>query len=1197
MIQRRDLDEAGFRGERFAEHELDLKGDSDVLCLTQPAVVASIHDAFLEVGADIVTTNSFNATAIAQADYGLEGHVAELNRAAASIAKESCAHWSAITPEQPRFAAGSLGPMNKSLSLSPDVNDPAFRTVTFDEVYAAYREQVSGLLDGGIDILLAETIFDTLNGKAALMACRDVLDERNLADAIPIVLSVTVVDRSGRNLSGQTVDAFWTSVAHADPWAVGINCSLGATEIRPYLSELSSVATTLVSCYPNAGLPNEFGGYDEQPDTTSALLGAFADDGLVNLVGGCCGTMPAHITAIAAAVADKPPRDVPDAAVREPTFSGLETFTVTPESNFVMVGERTNVTGSKRFAELIKNDDYQTALEVALDQVRGGANVLDVNMDEGMLDSEAAMTRFLNMIASEPEIARIPIMVDSSKWSVIEAGLKCIQGKGIVNSISLKEGESEFLEQARQVRRYGAAVVVMAFDEEGQADTVERKLAICKRAYDLLIKEAGFAPTDIIFDPNVLAVATGIEEHNEFAKAFIEAAALLKEQCPGALVSGGISNLSFSFRGNNVVREAIHSSFLFHAIRAGLDMGIVNAGQLILYEDIEPALLEHVEDIIFNRRDDATERLVELAETVRGEGTRRTHDLTWREGNVEERLAYAVIHGTVDFIEDDTEEARAAYERPLHVIEGPLMDGMRVVGDLFGDGKMFLPQVVKSARAMKRAVAYLEPFMEDEKEGGNTQGKIVLATVKGDVHDIGKNIVGVVLGCNNYTVIDLGVMVHTDTILTTAVEEGCDMVGLSGLITPSLEQMVGVAEEMKRREIDLPLLIGGATTSKQHTAVKIAPAYDGPVVHVLDASRVIDVVSKLRDADRRDSFMIDVHEEQNAARASHESRSRKQLLSYEAATSRRLKLDWDETVLDTPSFTGVKSIEVDIETLTRYIDWTFFFSAWELRGKYPRILDDPTIGDAARELFQHGQALLQRIVDEKLLEARGAYGFWPAASMADDVVLFSDEDRAETVARFSFLRQQTQHVDERPNLSLADFVAPHDGPARDYVGAYAVTAGLGAEELAASFEAEHDDYHAIMAKALADRLAEAFAEFLHERVRSEWGYEPKGRWTPAELIGEPYRGIRPAFGYPACPDHLQKRDLFKLLDVEPLGLGLTESCAMTPAASVSGMYFSHPDSRYFGIGRIGVDQLESYAARRGISIDEARSWLAPLLDS
>ena len=1195
-VQALAFDEEGYRGSRFATHGHDLKGDADVLCLTQPDSIRAIHESFLAAGADIVTTNTFNSTAVAQADYGLEAEVTEINRSAAQIAKQACATWTARTPQRPRFAAGSLGPMNKSLSLSPDVDDPAFRTVTFDEVYEAYSEQASGLLDGGIDLLLVETIFDTLNGKAALMACRDVLAARDLTEAVPLVMSVTVIDRSGRNLSGQTVDAFWTSVAHSDAWAIGINCSLGATEIRPYLAELSRVATTLVSCYPNAGLPNEFGGYDETPDTTSALLGAFAEDGLVNMVGGCCGTTPAHITAIAAAVSDTAPRVVPSVAGALPSFSGLETFSITTESNFVMVGERTNVTGSKRFADLIKVDDYQTALEVALDQVRGGANILDVNMDEGMLDSEAAMTRFLNLIASEPEIARLPIMVDSSKWSVIEAGLKCLQGKGIVNSISLKEGEDEFMEHGRLIRRYGAGVVVMAFDEQGQAETVERKLEICERAFALLTEDAGFAPTDIIFDPNILAVATGIDEHNEFAKAFIEAASRIKERYPGALISGGISNLSFSFRGNNVVREAMHSAFLFRAIRAGLTMGIVNAGQLVTYSDIDPILLEHVEDVLFNRRADGTERLVELAETVRGDGTKREHDLSWREAPVGERLSHALVHGIVDFIEDDTEEARLGFERPLQVIEGPLMDGMRIVGDLFGDGKMFLPQVVKSARAMKRAVAYLEPYMADAEEESASRGKIVLATVKGDVHDIGKNIVGVVLGCNNYEVIDLGVMVPGDTVLSTAVEEGCDIVGVSGLITPSLDQMVDVAAEMRRRELDLPLLIGGATTSKQHTAVKIAPAYDGPVVHVLDASRVVDVVSTLLDGTRRDAFTQDVREDQDRARAGHAARSRKEFLPYARAQANRLEVDWSDTEISTPSFIGARTIEAELQTIARYIDWTFFFSAWELKGKYPRILDDRKVGPAARELFEHGQTLLQRIIDERLLTARGAYGFWPASSDGEEIVLYA-QDGGDVAARFSFLRQQTRHVDDRPNLSLADYVAPFNGRVTDYVGAYAVTAGIGAEELAAQFESEHDDYNAIMTKALADRLAEAFAEYLHEVVRAEWGYEPRGRWTPEELITEPYRGIRPAFGYPACPDHIQKRELFRLLDAESLGLRLTESCAMTPPASVSGLYLANPQARYFGVGRIDAEQLARYAERRALSLDEARTWLSPQLES
>ncbi|MFQ5426024.1 MAG: methionine synthase, partial [Gaiellales bacterium] len=980
-----------------------------------------------------------------------------------------------------------------------------------------------------------------------------------------------------------------------DPWAVGVNCSLGAAEIRSYLAELSRVAPTLVSCYPNAGLPNAFGRYDETPETTSSLLGSFARDGLVNVVGGCCGTGPDHVRAIAAAIDDVAPRVVPQRAFSYPTFSGLETLTIRPESTFVMVGERTNVTGSRRFADLIKNGDLQTALEVALDQVRSGANILDVNMDEGMLDSEAAMATFLQLIASEPEIARIPIMIDSSKWSVIEAGLKCVQGKGIVNSISLKEGEEQFLAQARAVRHYGAGVVVMAFDETGQAETVERKVEICERAYELLTTQAGFVPEDIVFDPNVLAVATGIEEHNGFAKAFIEATRLIKERCPGSLVSGGISNLSFSFRGNNAVREAMHSAFLYHAIDAGLDMGIVNAGQLVVYGDIPPDLLEHVEDVLFDRRPDATERLVTLAETVKGDGTRAEQSLAWREGTVQERLTHALVHGIVDFIEGDTEEARRACDRPLEVIEGPLMDGMKVVGDLFGDGKMFLPQVVKSARAMKRAVAYLEPYMEAEKQEASSRGKLVLATVKGDVHDIGKNIVGVVLGCNSYEVIDLGAMVPGADILDTAGAEGCDIVGLSGLITPSLDQMVQVAAEMDRRGLDLPLLIGGATTSRQHTAVKIAPAYPGPVVHVLDASRVVEVVSRLLDPERRADFETANRDDQERIRIAYNGRSSRPLRPYELAVENRLRLEFTADTVPAPSFTGRRIVDGDLETIARYIDWTFFFSAWELKGRFPKILDDPTIGEAARELYEHGQELLDRIVSERLLSARAVYGLWPGASSGDDIVVYADEKRKSVLHRLHLLRQQTEHVDDRPNLCLADYVAPEDNGTRDYIGAYAATAGLGVEELAAEYEAERDDYRAIMVKALADRLAEGFAEYLHERVRSEWGYEPRGRWTKEELIAERYRGIRPAFGYPACPDHSEKRILFDLLGAGDIGVALTDSCAMSPAASVSGLYLAHPASRYFSIGRLGRDQVLAYADRKDLPRDEVERWLAPNL--
>jgi 5-methyltetrahydrofolate--homocysteine methyltransferase len=1050
------------------------------------------------------------------------------------------------------------------------VDDPAYRAVTFDAVRAAYAEQMLALRDGGVDILLIETIFDSLNAKAAIVAAQEVTPD------LPLWISFTAVDRSGRNLSGQTAESFWVSIEHAKPLVVGVNCSLGATEMRPFVEDLSRAATTWVACYPNAGLPNEFGGYDEQPHDTSGALGEFARDGLVNIVGGCCGTTPDHVSAIKAAVDGVAPRRIPSPPPLT-RFSGLEPFTITPDTNFVMIGERTNVTGSAKFRRLIEGDDFQQALDVALEQVRGGANLIDVNMDADLLDGVQAMTTFLNLVATEPEIARLPIMVDSSRWSVLEAGLKCLQGKGVVNSLSLKEGEEAFLEQARTVRRYGAGVVVMAFDEQGQAETVERKVAICGRAFRLLVDEVGFAPEDIVFDPNVLAVATGIEEHQEFAKAFIEALPLIKERCPGAKTSGGISNLSFSFRGNDAVREAMHSAFLYHAIGAGLDMGIVNAGQLVVYEDIEPDLLERVEDVIFNRRPDATERLVEYAERVRGEGTRRELDLSWREAPVEKRLEYALVHGVVDFIEEDAEEARQKLARPLDVIEGPLMAGMQVVGDLFGAGKMFLPQVVKSARAMKRAVAYLEPYMEDDKASGRTQGKVVLATVKGDVHDIGKNIVGVVLGCNNYEVLDLGVMVPADAVLDAALDNGADIVGLSGLITPSLDHMVDVAHEMERRGLSLPLLIGGATTSRQHTAVRIAPQYGQPVVHVLDASRVVGVVSDLLDPDRRRRLDTENREEQERLRDQYAERERKPLLSIDDARANRQQLSFDD--LSTPAFTGPKVVEPDLETLREYIDWQFFFHAWELKGKFPAILDQP----AARELYDDAQELLDEIVSKKLLRARGVYGFWPASSDGDDVVLADG-------TRFCFLRQQSAYGDSRPNRSLADVVAP----AGDHLGAFAVTAGIGVDELAARYEAEHDDYRAIMVKALADRLAEAFAEYLHEVARREW-YESGSKLSAEDLAAERFRGIRPAFGYPACPDHSEKRKLFELLDAESIGIALTESFAMTPAASVSGIYLSHPDARYFSVGRIARDQVEDYAARKGVSLSEAERWLRPNL--
>jgi 5-methyltetrahydrofolate--homocysteine methyltransferase len=1177
LIQSELRGEDAYRGERFRNHPRDVAGDPDLLNLTRPDVIARIHDDYFAAGADIATTNTFTATTIGQADYGLEDAVTEMNLEGARLARSAADEWTARTPDRPRFVAGSVGPLNVTLSLSPKVDDAAYRAVTFEAVRDAYAHQMRALRDGGVDFLLIETVFDSLNAKAAIVAALEETPE------LPLWLSFTAVDRSGRNLSGQTVEAFWLSVEHANPLVVGVNCALGATEMRPFVEDLSRIATTWVSCYPNAGLPNEFGSHDEQPSDTSRFLGAFAHDGLVNIVGGCCGTTPDHVRAIAAAVEGVTPRRIP-AARHGTSFSGLEPFAITEDTNFVVVGERTNVTGSARFRRLIEAGEFQLAVEVALEQVRGGANILDVNMDADLLDGEQAMTTFLNLIATEPEVARLPIMVDSSRWSVLQAGLKCMQGKGIVNSLSLKEGEEPFLEQARAVRRYGAAVVVMAFDELGQADTVERKVSICERAYRLLVDEVGFPPEDIVFDPNVLAVATGIEEHNEFAKAFIESLPLIKERCPGVKTSGGISNLSFSFRGNDAVREAMHSAFLYHAIAAGLDMGIVNAGQLVVYGDIEPALLERVEDVIFNRRDDSTERLVEYAEQVRGGATRRERDLSWRETTVEKRLEYALVHGIVDFIEEDAEEARVKLPRPLDVIEGPLMEGMQVVGDLFGAGKMFLPQVVKSARAMKRAVAYLEPFMEDEKNAGGparVQGKVVLATVKGDVHDIGKNIVGVVLGCNNYEVIDLGVMVHPDTILDTAIAEGADIVGLSGLITPSLDQMVDAAREMARRGMTLPLLIGGATTSRQHTAVKIAPEYEQPVVHVHDASRVVGIVADLLEPARRDRLDGENRQLQDRLREQYAERTSKPLLSLEGARANRHVVSFAD--LPEPAFTGVRAVEPSLETLREYIDWQFFFHAWELKGSYPAILDQPV----ARELFDDAQELLDEIVRDGLFTARGVHGIWPAFSDGDDVVVVG-ADGAET--RFCFLRQQAAYGDSRVNRSLADYVAP----AGDHIGAFAVTAGLGVDELAARFEAENDDYRSIMAKALADRLAEAFAQYLHEATRRAW-YESGPAPEPGLLTEESFRGIRPAFGYPACPDHSEKQKLFDLLGAGSAGLSLTESFAMLPAASVSGIYLAHPEATYFSVGRIARDQVESYAERKGISRVEAERWLRPNL--
>jgi 5-methyltetrahydrofolate--homocysteine methyltransferase len=1194
MIQAHRLDEAAYRGARFRDHPKDVKGNNDLLVLTQPAIIEGIHRQYLEAGADILETNTFNAQAISLADYGMESLTYELNVAAARVARGAVdAHRAAVGKDA--FVAGAVGPTNRTLSLAVDVNDPGKRTHVFDQFVAAYTEQIRGLLDGGVDFLLIETVFDTLVLKAALFAALRHFDEAGRC--VPLMVSVTITDKSGRTLSGQMVEAFWNSVSHAPLLSVGINCALGAKEMRPYVEELSRIAPVFLSAYPNAGLPNAFGGFDETPEIMCLDLGGFAREGWVNLVGGCCGTTPAHIRAIAGAVKGLPPRRIPSPE-RRTRLSGLEPYTLRPEETFTLVGERTNVTGSPKFAKLVLAGDYEGALSVARQQVDGGANVLDVNMDEGMLDGKAAMTRFLNLLSAEPDIAKLPIMLDSSKWDVIEAGLKCLQGKSVVNSISLKEGEESFRQKARLVRRYGAAVIVMAFDEEGQATTVERKVAIAARAYRILTEDIGFAPEDIVFDPNILTVATGIEEHDAYALNFLEATRRIKATLPHVKVSGGVSNISFSFRGNNVVREAMHAAFLYHAIRAGLDMGIVNAGQLAVYEEIPKDLLVLVEDVLLNRRKDATERLVAFAESVKRAGKVEVVADAWRGGTVEERLSHSLVKGIVDFIDADVEEAREKYGAPLAVIEGPLMAGMNVVGDLFGAGKMFLPQVVKSARVMKKAVAYLQPFLEAEKRAGApaSQARILLATVKGDVHDIGKNIVGVVLQCNGYEVIDLGVMVPADRILKAAKEHGARIVGLSGLITPSLDEMAHVARELEREGFTVPLLIGGATTSPVHTAVKIAPAYGPPVVHVLDASRAVGVVSGLLGAGA--AGVAEANRKKQALLVlEHEKRSAKPLLPLAAARARKMRLDWPAADIPVPSFTGVRALhDVPLAELVPFIDWSPFFHAWELRGRYPRILEDPVVGEKAKELFADARALLSRIVKDRLLTARGVYGFFPAHADGDDIRLFSDAARARPLATLHTLRQQMEKPEGQPLEALADFVAPKESGRLDFLGAFAVTAGIGVDALCHAFEKEHDDYSSILVKALADRLAEAFAELLHQRARADWGYGRNESLTAEDLLRERYRGIRPAPGYPACPDHTEKRTLFSLLDVEMnAGISLTENFAMTPASSVSGFYFSHPDAHYFGVGRLSRDQVEDYAARKGWTLAEAERWLAPNL--
>jgi 5-methyltetrahydrofolate--homocysteine methyltransferase len=1247
MIQQHKLEEAAFRGARFADWRgKDLKGLNDLLNVTQPHVIEGIHRQYLEAGADIIETNTFNAQSISLADYGMESLAYELSKAGAECARRAADAVEKSQPGRICFVAGAIGPTTKTSSISTDVNNPGARGTNYDELVTAYSEQINGLLDGGADVLLVETIFDTLNARAAFFAIQKIYDERGIEPSfqtqngkagiplpaerrarsgapyqkcVPILASVTFIQAgSNRGVTGQTVEAFWNSISNVPLLSVGMNCALGPKELRPLIEELAGIAPVYVSAYPNAGLPNPLlpTGFPETPESLAPQLREWAQRGWLNIVGGCCGTTPPHIKAIAEAVKGLPPRKVPTI---EPYLhlSGLDALAVRPQTNFLNIGERTNVAGSPKFAQLIKAGDYEAALTIARQQVENGAQVIDVCMDEGMIDGVAAMHRFLNLIASEPDICKVPVMVDSSKWEVIETGLKCLQGKGIVNSISLKEGEEKFLHHAKLVHRYGAAVVVMAFDELGQADSFERKISVCKRAYDLLVEKVGFPPQDIIFDPNVLTVGTGLEEHANYAVDFIRATQWIKENLPHAKVSGGISNISFSFRGNNAVREAMHSAFLYHAIKAGLDMGIVNAGMLEVYEEVPKELLGLVEDVLLNRRDDATERLIKFAESVKQKGKAAIVEDAWRGGTVEERLSHALVKGIVDFIDADTEEARQKYVKPLLVIEGPLMSGMNVVGDLFGSGKMFLPQVVKSARVMKKAVAYLQPFLEAEKSAGaaKTQGKILLATVKGDVHDIGKNIVGVVLRCNNYEIIDLGVMVPCEKILQTAIDEKVDIIGLSGLITPSLDEMVHVAREMERKGLTLPLLIGGATTSKAHTAVKIAPNFNQPVVHVLDASRAVPVASNLISAEHKPKFAAQIREEYDRVRATHSSQTAK-LLSLEAARKNAPKLKFDD--LAKPEFTGVRVLTSDVgragsplpaewrarsdvpysvslSELVPFIDWSPFFHTWELRGVYPKILQHEKHGEEARKLFSDAQKLLEEIVGKKLIQPKVVYGFFPANRIGDDVELYTDESRSKVLTTFHFLRQQIEKGDGTPNFCLADFIAPKGSP--DFIGGFAVTSGHNLKDLVEKFKADHDDYNAIMAEALADRLAEAFAEFLHKRVREEWGFGKVENLKPEDLIEEKYRGIRPAAGYPACPDHTEKGILWKLLDVDnKAGIKLTESFAMWPGSSVSGLYFAHPDSKYFAVGKLGRDQLLDYHLRKGMTLQEVERWLGPWLN-
>lgn len=1194
MIQSYKLEEKDYRGKRFSDWTVDLKGNNDLLSLTQPGIIKAIHCAYLDVGCDIIETNTFNATQIAMADYKMESLAYEINLESARLARQAADEYTHKTPDKPRFVAGILGPTNRTASMSPDVNDPGFRNIDFDTLVNAYTEATCGLIDGGADIILIETVFDTLNAKAAIFAVDQYFEA--VGYKLPVMISGTITDASGRTLSGQTVAAFWNSLSHIEPISFGFNCALGAKELRQHIEELSSIADTHVSAHPNAGLPNEFGEYDESPEDMAVELADWAANGYLNIIGGCCGTSPDHIKAIVEVVKQYPPRVVP-VIEKQCRLAGLEPMNIGPDSLFVNVGERTNVTGSAKFKRLVVEGDFETALEVAKDQVENGAQIIDINMDEGMLESKEAMVRFLSLIAAEPDIAKVPIMLDSSKWDILEAGLKCIQGKGIVNSISLKEGEEAFIQHAKLIRRYGAAAIVMAFDEQGQADTRDRKVEICSRAYRILTEQLNFPAEDIIFDPNIFAIATGIDEHNNYGMDFIDATREIKKTLPHALVSGGVSNVSFSFRGNNPVREAIHAVFLYHAIKVGMDMGIVNAGQLAIYEDIPLELRDAVEDVVLNRNDHATERLLELAEKYRGDGSTvaKPEELEWRSWPVTKRLENALVKGIADFIDEDTEQARQEAEKPLHVIEGALMDGMNVVGDLFGAGKMFLPQVVKSARVMKKAVAYLMPFMEAEQDGEmQTNGKILMATVKGDVHDIGKNIVGVVLQCNNFQVIDLGVMVPAEKILQTARDEKVDIIGLSGLITPSLDEMVHMAKEMERQGFDIPLMIGGATTSRAHTAVKIEPNYHGPVVYVADASRSVGVASHLVSDDSKEAFTQKIKEEYKEVRKRHQGRKAKSK-QHSIEQARRNKFNWTDFEPVKPTFLGNKVIDrFPLDTLVWYIDWTPFFHTWELAGKYPGIFEDRVIGEEARKLFDDAQVMLKKIINEKWLQARAVIGFFPANSDGDDIILYQDDSRLEKREILHHLRQQSVKAPGRPNYCLSDFIAPIDSGKTDYLGGFAVTTGIGIEAKLEEFEKDHDDYSSIMLKALADRLAEAFAEYMHEAVRKDfWGYAKDEQYRNEELIAESYQGIRPAPGYPACPDHTEKSKLFELLNVTATtGIELTESYAMYPASAVSGWYISHPEAQYFNVGKIDHDQLEDYARRKGIAKEVAERWLS-----